>query len=218
MTLIAPDGTSTSRSARRPASGSGRWCSTPVQTMWSKPRPRSAARSTASWRNSRLSRAYLSFKALRERDTFGADVDSDDLGARPAQRVMGGLGGAAAGDQYAAVVATRLVRPEEMGIGAPAMVIPEPAVGLQIVHRRRVRMTLVEGGHLRGNVGALRCGNFVVAHAALEDQAGSSQGPFPAWAQRSSLGKGPMGFVRRLMRPRHKGARRARALRSKLPG
>src|SRR6266851_9126218 len=48
-------------------------------------------------------------QGLRERDTFGADVDPDDLGARPAQRVMGGLCGAAAGDQYAAVVAIGLV-------------------------------------------------------------------------------------------------------------
>ena len=127
--------------------------------MWSKPSPRSAARSTASCAYLQVARERTrASKARVEHDTFGADVDSDHLGARPAQRVMGGLGGAAASNQYAAVVAIWFVRREEMGIGAPAMVIRELAVGLQIVDRRRVRMTLVEGGHLGGNGGAFRRG------------------------------------------------------------
>ena len=40
-----------------------RWCSTPVQTTCSKVCPSSAARSTASWRTSRLSSAYLRFSS-----------------------------------------------------------------------------------------------------------------------------------------------------------
>ena len=126
--------------ARSPASGSGRWCSTPVQTMCSKLRPSSAARSTGSWRTSRLSRPYLRFSASVQRDARRADVDADHLGARPAQRVLGGLRRAAAGDQDAPVVAIGFVRPEQVGLGAPPVVIPSCPVALQIVDRRRIGM------------------------------------------------------------------------------
>jgi hypothetical protein len=56
--------------------------------------------------------------------------DPDDLGARPAQRVVGGLSGAAASHQYAPVFTVRLVRPEQMGFSVSAPVIPGLAVGL----------------------------------------------------------------------------------------
>ena len=68
----------------------------------------------------------LALQLLRERDALGADVDPDDLGAGPAQRIVGGLGGAAAGDQYAAVVAVGLGRPEEMGIRRVGAGRPRP--------------------------------------------------------------------------------------------
>ena len=76
----------------------------------------------------------MRFKLLRERNAIGADVDPDDLGAGPAQRIVGGLGGAAAGHQYAPVVAIWLCRPEEMGVGASAPIVPGLTVGFQIVH------------------------------------------------------------------------------------
>jgi hypothetical protein len=51
---------------------------------------------------------------------------------RPAQSVLGRLGGATAGDQHAAVIAVGLVGPEEVGIGAPPPVIPAPPVAVRL--------------------------------------------------------------------------------------
>ena len=47
----------------------------------------------------------FAFQPLGERDALCADVDPDDLGARPAHRIVGGLSGAAAGHQDAPVFA-----------------------------------------------------------------------------------------------------------------
>src|SRR5271165_2944091 len=113
----------------------------------------------------------LALQPLRERDAFGADVDPDDLGAGPAQRIMRGLGGPAAGDQYAPVVAVGLRRPEEMGVGASAPVVPSLTVGVQVVDGRRVGMMLVKGAHLPGDGGGGRGGTFTVVHDWLK--------PFP---------------------------------------
>ncbi len=107
----------------------------------------------------------LALQPLRERDAVGADVDPDDLGAGPAQRVVGGLGGAAAGHQYAPVFAVGLGGPEEMVFGASAPVIPGLTIGLQVVHRRRVGMTFVKGTHLPGDGGVCRYGSLVIGHA-----------------------------------------------------
>ena len=57
-------------------------------------------------------------------------VDADDLRARPAHGVMGGLSRAAAGDEDAAVVPIGLGRPEEMRFGASPQGVPRPAVRL----------------------------------------------------------------------------------------
>ena len=151
MTCKAPVGSSTSCRARRPQSGSARWCSTPVQMTCSKVSPSSAARSTASWRTSRLSSRVFTLQLLRELDALRADVDSDYAGARPTQRVVSGLHRAAAGDQYAAVVAVRLVRPEEMRFGAPAPIVPGAAIDVQIVRGRRIGVVFVKVGYPRGD-------------------------------------------------------------------
>ena len=69
-------------------------------------------------------------QALRECDALCTDIDADDLRARPAHGVMGGLSGAAPGNEDAAVVPIRLVGPEEMRFGAPAPIVPGFAVGV----------------------------------------------------------------------------------------
>ena len=138
--------------------------------------------------------AVLVLQGLGKRDTFCADVDSDYLGARPAQRVMGRLGGAATRNEYGPVVTIGFVRPEEMEIGASARVIPEFAIGLQVIHWRWVGMTLVKVGHLAGNGGAGRLGNFLVAHAALEKD---QTGPCLGWSGRGAgarAGRAPLCF------------------------
>ena len=109
----------------------------------------------------------LALQPLREREAPGADVDPDDLCARPAQRIVGGLGSSASRDQYAALVAIRLGRKEEIGVGASALVVPDLAVGLQVVHRRWVGMAFVKGAHLPGDGGGGRRGSFAVAHDRL---------------------------------------------------
>ena len=81
------------------------------------------------------------------RDAVFADVDSDDACPRPADGVVRGLRRAAAGDENAAIVAIGLVRPEEMRVGAPAIAVPGAPVGIEIVDRRRVGVTLVEVTH-----------------------------------------------------------------------
>ena len=110
----------------------------------------------------------LALQLLRERDALGADVDPDDPGAGPPHRIVGGLGGAAAGHQDAAIVAEGFGRPEQMGVGASALVVPEFPVGLQVVHRRRVRVTFVKGAHLPGDGDGGRHGNVIVVHDRLE--------------------------------------------------
>ena len=90
----------------------------------------------------------LALEFLREaRCSFALTSMPTTLRVRPAHRVVRGLRRAAAGDQDAAVVAIRFVRPEEMRFGAPARVVPKPAVGVQVVYRRWVRMHLVERTH-----------------------------------------------------------------------
>ena len=87
------------------------------------------------------------FQISRMRDAARADVDSDDSRAGPAQRIVSGLGRAAAGDEDASVVTVSLGRPEEMRFGAPARVVPVPAIRLQVVYRRRVGVTFVKVTH-----------------------------------------------------------------------
>ncbi len=108
----------------------------------------------------------FALQPLRERDAVSADVDPDDLGAGPAQRIVGGLGGAAAGHQYSPVFAVGLGGPEEMVFGASAPVIPGLTVGLQVVHARRVGMTFVKSAHLVDRIGE-PSSHLVPSHVSL---------------------------------------------------
>ena len=85
---------------------------------------------------------------------------------------MGRLGGTTARYQYGAVVAVGFVRPEQMGVGASAPVVPEFTVGFQVVHRRRVGMAFIKGAYPPGDGGSGRRGTVVVVHDRVE--------PFPA--------------------------------------
>ena len=122
----------------------------------------------------------LLLQPLREREALGADIDPDDLGAGPAQSIVGGLGSAAARDQYAAVVAVRLGRPEEMRVGASAPIVPGLTVRLQVIHRRRVGVIFVKFADLPGDGAGSRRGIFIVVHDRQE--------PFPT--KLSQLGTG----------------------------
>ena len=84
-------------------------------------------------------------------DAIFAEVDSHDARPRPADGVVRCLRRAAARDEDASVVAIGLVRPEEMRIGTPAIVVPSAPVGFEIVDRRRVGMTFVKRGHPPAN-------------------------------------------------------------------
>ena len=88
--------------------------------------------------------SVLAFQVARKRDALLADVDSDDPGSRPAQRVVRGLHRAASGDQNAAVVPVGLLGPKQVRLGAPAPIVPGATVRRQIVDRRRIRMPLIE--------------------------------------------------------------------------
>ena len=103
---------------------------------------------------SRLARLYLRFERLGVADARRAQVDADDLALRLAQGVFGRLRGAAAGDQHVQVRAVGLLRPVQVEVrAAPALILPAPAVAVQVFHRRRIRMRVVEGLH--GLLGAV---------------------------------------------------------------
>ncbi len=114
------------------------------------------------------------FQLERAGNAGGTNVDADQAGVRPAQRIARSLRRAATRDQYAAVVAERLRGPEEVRVGTPAPVIPTGAVCIEIVDRRRVRVTFVKVTHPSADFGSI-LGLRRVSRAAFEP----GRGPNP---------------------------------------
>jgi len=93
-----------------------------VQTTCSKWQPSSVARLYRKLVNLEVVEAVLALERFRSsRCWFALTSIPITRAYGPAQSVLGRLGGAAAGDQDAAVFTVGLVGPEEVGIGAPPL-------------------------------------------------------------------------------------------------
>ena len=93
-----------------------------------------------------IGKAVFAFERLGVADARRADVDADHV-AMPgsAQGMLGRLRGPAAGDQHLQVRAVGCLRPVQVEIGAaPALVLPAPAIAVEVVNRRRIGMLVVE--------------------------------------------------------------------------
>ena len=73
----------------------------------------------------------------------------------PAKCVFGGLGRATSSDQDSSVIAVRLIRPQQIGFGAAALVVPGAPISGQIPNGQRYRVALVEvpDGRANGSAG-----------------------------------------------------------------
>ena len=150
---MAPSGSSTPRSARSPATGSARWCSTPVQTTWSKRISNSAARSIGSTRTLEILEIVLLFELLRAAHAGRAEVDAGHSRGGPPHGVLRGLRRPAAGDEDGVILAEGPCGPEQVMVLAPQLpVLPERSVSVQVVHRRWIRIPLVELLNVRRRV------------------------------------------------------------------
>src|SRR4029453_15637808 len=87
----------------------------------------------------------LLLQLLRVRDARGADVDSDHAGIWPAERVFGGLPLSAPGDEDVEIPTIRLVGPQQVELGAMAILVsPLVTRAIQIGDRWRIGMAGVE--------------------------------------------------------------------------
>jgi hypothetical protein len=74
-----------------------------------------------------------------------AAVDASNLSLRPAQRMLGRLRCPAARDEDRLVFSIRSVGPKQVIVDAASLrVLPELLIPLQIIDRRRIRITVVE--------------------------------------------------------------------------
>ena len=91
-----------------------------------------------------------------------ADVDAYDVRLRPAERVLRSLPRTATGDENVQIAAERLLRPEEMVLGAGAIrVAPLVSRAIEILDRRWIGMSRVELTH---GIARVRC--FWVPHGS----------------------------------------------------
>ncbi len=87
----------------------------------------------------------FALERLRGAHARGAEVDADHTRRRPSQRVLGGLRGAAAGNQDGKIILVGFGGPEQMVIGAESLrVLPVTLIGVEAVDGRRVGIPLVE--------------------------------------------------------------------------
>ena len=161
-------GARTLRRARRPASGSGRWWSTPVHTIWSNIWPSSSTCFDREAMKLEVSQAVFSLKIARVTQARFADVDCRHLRIRLAQRMDRGLRGAAAGDQDLSICPRLLRRPQQQRqCPTPIRVAIELAVPIEVGDRRRIRVALVKGAHLVGRIGGRWCSRLFPSHVRL---------------------------------------------------
>ena len=74
-----------------------------------------------------------------------ADVNADDAGVGAAERVLRGLPGSTAGNQDIEVGTIRSVGPQQVILGAMAILVPPLVAGaIEIGHRRRIRVVGIE--------------------------------------------------------------------------
>jgi hypothetical protein len=85
----------------------------------------------------------------------GAEIDADHTRRRPSQRMLCGLGGAAAGNQDGEIILVGLGGPEQMVIGAQSLrVLPVTLISVEAVDRRRIGKPLVELLNDPGRIGS----------------------------------------------------------------
>ena len=104
-----------------------------MQTTCSKRLPEFACALDGELAHLEVVERVFALQILRERDALRADVDPDYLCARPAQRVVGGLHGAAAGYQNASISRYGSAGQKRCESARRRAVVPEPAVGVQVV-------------------------------------------------------------------------------------
>src|SRR5262245_52635302 len=103
------------------------------------------------WLDLEIRQAVLLLELLRVLDARHADVDADDPGVRPAERVLGSLPRAASGDQDVEVATIRRAGPQQVILGPKSIRIPPlVARAIQILDGRRIGMTRVEIAHRIG--------------------------------------------------------------------
>jgi hypothetical protein len=91
----------------------------------------------------------LALEKPLEFDAARANVDPHDRCVRPAHGVARRLHRTAPRDQDRSVVAVWFARPKEMEVGSPPFVVPLTAVRVEIVDRRRIRVSVVKSVHPR---------------------------------------------------------------------
>ena len=145
---MAPSGLSTERSARRPASGSARWCSTPVQTIRSKRRSNAPTSLDRQLPRLEVRQVVFALQLLGVIQAGRADVDAGDAGVGTAQRVLRGLPRSAPGDEDVQICAIRFVRPQQMMLGVMAIRIsPLIASAIEVFDGWGIGVVRVELAH-----------------------------------------------------------------------
>ena len=101
-----------------------------------------------------IRQVVLPLQLLRVIEAGRADVDADDAGVGLAERVLRGLPRSAAGDEDVQIGAVRLVGPQQVVLGAMAILVPPlVASAIEIGDGRRIGVAGVEvadgiGAHL----------------------------------------------------------------------
>src|SRR5580658_325509 len=93
----------------------------------------------------KIGQAIFALERLRPLHTRCADVDTGDLGCRPAKRMLRRLGCSTARDEDGVVFFVRFGRPKEV-IVSPALsrVLPCAAILIQTFDRWRIRVAVIE--------------------------------------------------------------------------
>src|SRR5271170_3552775 len=113
-----------------------------------------------------VSQAVFSLQIARVAQARFADVDCCHPSIGLAQRISGGLGGSAAGNQDLPICPRLLGWPQqERQCPAPIRVAVEVAMPVEVGERRRIGVVLVKRAHFVGRIGGRWRSSVVLSHA-----------------------------------------------------